>query len=168
MTLLALSLGSNLHRKKHIRFALDALQGLFGELDVSPVYETRAVGFDGPDFYNLVVVAETSLELDTLLDKLRHIEDDAGRIRNGKRFQSRNLDIDVLLYGEADLRDQGRNIPRSEIECAAYVLKPLAQVLPNVRHPVSGQRFEDLWAQFNSDEPAPRQVEFTPGRADVG
>jgi len=168
MTLLALSLGSNLQRKKHIRFALNALQGLFGKLDVSPVYETRAVGFDGPDFYNLVVVTETTLELDALLDKLRQIEDDAGRVRNGKSFQSRNLDIDVLLYGEANLHDQGRNIPRREIEYAAYVLKPLALVLPDMRHPALGRRFDDLWAAFNGDEPAPRHVEFDPVHPDVG
>ena len=163
MTLLVLSLGSNLQREKHIRFALAALQALFARIDVSPVYETRAVGFDGPDFYNLVVVAETALELECLLVKLRQIEDDAGRIRNGKSFQSRNLDIDVLLFGEANLRGQGRNIPRNEIEHAAYVLKPLAQVLPKMPHPVSGICFEDLWGAYRSDEPAPKRVEFDLG-----
>jgi 2-amino-4-hydroxy-6-hydroxymethyldihydropteridine diphosphokinase len=160
MTLLALSLGSNLQREKHIHFALDALQRQFTRLEISPVYETRAVGFEGPDFYNLVVVVDTALDLDTLLRKLRQIEMDAGRLRDGKSFQSRNLDIDVLLFGEENLRSQGRNIPRSEIEHAAYVLKPLAQILPKMRHPASGQYFEDLWADFDTDQPAPRRVEF--------
>ena len=160
MTLLALSLGSNLQREKHIRFALGALQKQFARLVISPVYETRAVGFEGPDFYNLVVVVDTSLDLDALLQKLRQIEMDAGRLRDGKSFQSRNLDIDILLFGEENLRSQGRNIPRSEIEHAAYVLKPLAQVLPKMRHPASGQCFEGLWADFDTDQPAPRLVEF--------
>jgi 2-amino-4-hydroxy-6-hydroxymethyldihydropteridine diphosphokinase len=160
VTLLALSLGSNLQREKHIRFALSALRGLFARLEVSPVYETRAVGFEGPDFYNLVVVVDTSLDLDVVLDKLRQIEIDAGRRRDEKSFQSRNLDIDVLLFGGENLRDQGRNIPRSEIEHAAYVLKPLAQVLPKIRHPVSGRCFEDLWADFDTDQPAPRRIKF--------
>jgi len=160
MTLLALSLGSNLQREKHIRFALNALYKQFARLVISPVYETRAVGFVGPDFYNLVVVVDTALDLDTLLQKLRQIELDAGRLRDEKSFESRNLDIDVLLFGDEDLRSQGRNIPRREIEHAAYVLKPLAQVLPKMRHPASGRCFEDLWAEFDSDQSAPRRVEF--------
>jgi 2-amino-4-hydroxy-6-hydroxymethyldihydropteridine diphosphokinase len=160
MTQLVLSLGSNIERKKHIRFALRALKGLFGKLNVSPVYETRAVGFEGPDFSNLVVVADTSLELDALLGTIRRIENEAGRIREEKSFQSRNLDIDILLLGDANLHDQGRNIPRREIEHAAYVLKPLAYLLPDMCHPVSGQRFEEIWQAFRDDEPAPKRIDF--------
>ncbi|GAF75114.1 unnamed protein product [marine sediment metagenome] len=160
MTQLVLSLGSNIEREKNIRFALKALKGLFGKLNVSPIYETRAVGFEGPDFYNLVVVVDTSLELDALLDSIRRIENEAGRIREEKSLQSRNLDIDILLLGDANLHDQGCNIPRREIEHAAYVLKPLAYLLPNMRHPVSGQRFEDMWRTFLNDEPAPIRVDF--------
>lgn len=160
MTLLALSVGSNLDREKHIRFALDALHNLLGKLDISPVYETRALGFDGPDFYNLAVVAHTSLKLDSLLEKLHQIERDAGRVRNGKGFKSRILDIDILLFGDANLREQGRNIPRDEIDHAAYVLKPLAEVLPDMRHPVSGRRFKILWANFHGDPLALKRIEF--------
>ncbi len=160
MTQLVLSLGSNIEREKHIRFALKALKGLFGELDISPVYETRAVGFEGPDFYNLVVVANTSLDLDALLGTIRRIENEAGRVREEKSFQSRNLDIDILLLGDANLHDQGRNIPRREIEHAAYVLKPLAFLLPDMRHPVSGQRYEDMWRAFHNNEPAPKRIDF--------
>ncbi len=160
MTLLALSLGSNVEREKHIHFALGALQGLFGKLDISSVYETRALGFEGPDFYNLVVVSHTLLELDTLLEKLYQIEHDAGRIRDGKRFKSRVLDIDVLLFGDSNLREEGRNIPRNEIDHAAYVLKPLAQVLPDMRHPISGRRFESSWANFQGDSLDMKRIEF--------
>lgn len=160
MTLLALSLGSNIEREKHIFFALKSLQGLFGKLDISPVYETRALGFKGPDFYNLVVVVHTLLELDALHEKLQQIEHDAGRVRDGKGFESRVLDIDMLLFGDANLRDEGRNIPRDEIDHAAYVLKPLAEVLPDMRHPVSGQRFKRLWANFCGDSLGLRRIEF--------
>jgi len=160
MTQLVLSLGSNIEREKHIRFALKALKELFGKLNVSPVYETRAVGFEGPDFYNLVVVANTSLDLDALLGTIRRIENEAGRIREEKSYQSRNLDIDILLLGDVNLHDQGRNIPRREIEHAAYVLKPLAYLLPDMRHPVSGQRYEDMWRAFRDEEPAPIHIDF--------
>ena len=160
MTRIALSLGSNIERKKHIRFALTALQDLFGKLDISPVYETRAVGFDGPDFYNLVVIAHTCLELDDLLEKLHQIENDAGRVRDGEGLMSRVLDIDVLLFGNANLLAEGRNIPRDEISQVAYVLKPLAEVLPEMRHPISGRRFASLWANFNCDPLALKRIKF--------
>ncbi len=160
MTRLALSLGSNIDREKHLEFAIRGLADLLGELDISPVYETRAVGFDGPDFYNLVVVAETELQLDALVEKIRLIETAAGRVRGEKRFASRNLDIDVLLYGNADLRDQGRDIPRGEIDHAAYVLKPLADVLPQGLHPVSGRSFIDMWQAYQNEAQKPVAVAF--------
>ena len=162
MTLLALSLGSNIDRQKHLQFAIDGLHALLGELGISPVYETRAVGFDGPDFYNLVVLADTQLPLDDLIERIRKIETAAGRIRGEKRFASRNLDIYVLLYGDANLREQGRDIPRREIEHAAYVLKPLADVLPQGAHPISGIGFAQMWADYRDDNQSPIQVAFAP------
>jgi len=159
MTQLALSLGSNIEREKHLQFAIVGLSDLLGTLQISPVYETAAVGFDGPDFYNLVVVAQTQLALEDLIERIRRIETGAGRIRGEKRFASRNLDIDVLLYGQADLRDQGRDIPRREIDHAAYVLKPLADILPDGVHPVTGERFAAMWQAYNNDAQVPVEVE---------
>ena len=160
MTLLALSLGSNIEREKHLQFAIEGLTELLGELCVSPVYETRAVGFNGPDFYNLVVLAETGRSLESLISEIRLIETGAGRERGEKRFASRNLDIDVLLYGDANLRAEGRDIPRREIDHAAYVLKPLADVLPDGHHPISGQRFAAMWANYNNDKQIPVKTSF--------
>lgn len=162
MTQLALGLGSNIEREKHLQFALEGLTDLLGILRISPVYETRAVGFDGPDFFNLVVLAETDKSLDDLISSIHLIETGAGRIRGEKYFASRNLDIDVLLYGDANLRAEGRDIPRSEIDHAAYVLKPLADVLPAGLHPISGLRFDVMWAAYeNSDQvPVKTSVKF--------
>lgn len=165
MTQLALSLGSNIEREKHLQFAIEGLTELLGELRVSPVYETRAVGFDGPDFYNLVVLAETDRPLDELIGNIRLIETGAGRVRGEKRFASRNLDIDVLLYGDANMRAEGLDIPRREIDHAAYVLKPLADVLPDGIHPISGLRFDAMWAAYMNDQQVPVEVEciLSPG-----
>jgi 2-amino-4-hydroxy-6-hydroxymethyldihydropteridine diphosphokinase len=160
MTQLVLSLGSNIERGKHIRFALIELEKLFGKLEISPVYETRAVGFDGPDFFNLVVLINTPFEIETLIKGIQKVEADAGRVRGAKIFQSRNLDIDILLFGDADLSHQGRNIPRREIEHAAHVLKPLSDILPNMRHPVSGRRFDALWQEFDDSEQRLKSIDF--------
>lgn len=160
MTRLVLSLGSNIERDKHIRFAVYKLQQSFSPLSLSPVYATEAVGFNGPEFYNMVVVAPTQLPLLEIIPIIQSIETAAGRIRGEKSFESRNLDIDVLLYGEADLRAQGRNIPRDEILHAAYVLKPLADVLPEARHPSSGLSYRAMWAAFDDETQILRQVDF--------
>lgn len=160
MTQLVLSIGSNIDRDKHIRYAISQIREAFKELKISPVYETEAVGFNGPSFYNLVVVAQTDMDLKAIIARLQAIETGAGRIRGEKSCESRNLDIDVLLFGDADLRDQSRNIPRDEINHAAYVLKPLADVLPKMRHPVSGLSFQSMWAAFNHDEQILAQTEF--------
>ena len=160
MTQLVLSLGSNIEREKHIRFGVSELQRVFGQLRVSPVYETTAVGFEGPDFYNLVVIAETGLALDTVIDEIRAIEAAAGRVRGEKCFQSRSLDIDILLFGEADLHTRGYDIPRDEIEHAAYVLKPLADLLPAQRHPVRGEPFGLMWQARRQGQPPMRRVDM--------
>lgn len=157
---LVLSLGSNIERDKHIRYAVSQLRKTFGKLDISPVYETGAVGFNGPDFYNFVVVTQTDMALSSIIPRLQEIETGAGRIRGKKSCESRNLDIDVLLYGKVNLHDKGQNIPRDEILHAAYVLKPLADVLPNMRHPISGNSFQSMWAAYDNDAQMLARVEF--------
>lgn len=160
MISLVLSLGSNIDRDKHIRFALEQLSENFGPLTISPVYETIAVGFNGPDFYNLVVLAQTDMQIEPIIQQIQMIEAAAGRVRGEKCCESRNLDIDVLLFGDADLRDSGRNIPRDEIVSAAYVLKPLADILPDMRHPVSGQSFSEMWADMQDKAKGLHKIEF--------
>lgn len=160
MSLLVLSLGSNIERRKNILFALQKLRELFGGLRESPVYQSCAVGFEGPDFYNMVVAVNTLMDLEEIVRALRDIEQQAGRVRGEKSFESRRLDIDVLLYGDANLRNQGWDIPRTEIDHAAYVLKPLADLLPEMRHPVSQKRFVELWENFTEASQRLEAVEF--------
>ncbi len=148
MTQIVLSIGSNLEREKHICFAIARLGEEFGGIEISPVYETQSVGFDGPDFFNLVVVFDSELSLSALVKKIRQIELEAGRERGKKTFSSRNLDIDILLVGDVNLRDQGLNIPRNEIENHAYVLKPLVDMLPTAIHPVIGLSYQAMWDDF--------------------
>ena len=95
-----LGLGSNQSPDFHIRQALDALYQQFGNLRISPVYESAAVGFSGDNFLNLVVEINTSLSVGELLQTLRTIENQNGRNRTAPRFSGRTLDIDILLYGD--------------------------------------------------------------------
>ena len=80
------------------------------------------------------------------------IEAEAGRIRGRKTFDSRVLDIDVVLYGDYDSRNEGFDIPRDEINKYAYVLKPLSDLYPKLTHPVSGESFELMWQNFDQSQ----------------
>ncbi len=139
------SIGTNIEREKNVRSAVDALRRRFGSLEVSPVYESKAIGFEGRAFYNLVVGFDTDMSFDALNSFLRSIEDAHGRDRSREKFSSRTLDLDVLLYGDLVDHRASRDIPRSEIIEHAFVLRPLSDIAGETRHPESRSTFAELW-----------------------
>ncbi len=143
-----LSLGSNIERQRHIVAALDALAAEFGELALSPVYESEAVGFVGDNFFNLVVAITTELAVDQLSVGLKAIEDANGRDRSGPKFSGRTLDIDILTYGDAVGVIDGVELPRDEILTNAFVLRPLADLAGAEKHPQLQQRYDELWRSY--------------------
>ena len=147
-----LSIGSNIGRKKHIKAGLDALASQFGELVVSPVYESESVGFEGDAFYNLVVAIETNLGVGDLSVRLKDIEDENGRSRQGPRFSSRTLDIDMLTVGDLCGEIDGVTLPRDEIEENAFVLLPLSDIAENELHPLLNITYGDMWQSFKKDQ----------------
>jgi len=152
MTRAWLSLGSNLEPEKHLRAALRELRARFGELIVSPVYRFPAVGFDGPDFLNLASGIDTDLSAGLLNDWLHALEDRHGRRRDVPRFSSRTLDVDIVLFGDQVIKGPGNlEVPRTELKYA-FVLKPLADIAPEVMHPLFGKTLGQLWREFPADK----------------
>lgn len=160
MPLVSLSLGSNSNPVYVLTVALDALALHFGDLQISSVFESEPVGFTGPNFLNLVVAFDTALPLQALVTALRALEDAHGRTRTGPRFSGRTLDIDILTYGELQGVHDGIALPRAEILENAYVLWPLAQLLPEHRHPVNSQTYAQLWRDYDKGRQALWPVEF--------
>lgn len=146
MTIVLLSLGSNLQPRRYLHAAVAALADKFGPLRVSPAYRTPAVGFEGPAFLNNAVQVDTDMDLEELDAWLHALEDAHGRDRSGPRFSDRTLDIDVVFYGDLVKQGPGHlRIPRPELK-HAFVLKPLADIAPDFVDPVSGLTLQALWA----------------------
>ena len=139
-----LSLGSNIDPATHLRAALAELRARFGPLVVSPAYRSKAVGFEGPDFVNLAVAIDTDLDPLALDAWLHALEDRHGRRRDGARYSSRTLDVDIVLFDDLVLEGPGHlKIPRPELD-QAFVLVPLADIAPDALDPVSGRSLAEL------------------------
>ena len=143
------SIGSNIDREQHIRAALIDLHAAFGNLVISPLYETEAVGFEGDAFYNLVVGFDTELTPGDLHRLMRQIEARNGRERSDEKFASRTLDLDLLTYGDRITDEGGKILPRDEILDYAFVLAPLVDVAADEVHPRLGQTYAHLWERFD-------------------
>lgn len=151
MTRILLGLGSNINRIESIQSALAMLKDEFGVIAISPTFESEAVGFDGDNFFNLVVCTETHLSLQEVIDTYRRIEDECGRERTGPKFGPRTLDIDLLTYGDL-VCERPLALPRDEILENAYVLWPLAILVPDDIHPVANQTYAQLWQEYQSKQ----------------
>ena len=157
MAQIFISLGSNVDRERYVIDGLNALTQAFGELTVSSLFESEAVGFEGDAFYNLVVGIDTSDNIELVVKKLRVIEYAHGRSQNAKKFSSRTLDLDLLLYDDLILQ-QPAQIPRNEIGTNAFVLWPLSEIAGELIHPLLKQSYCQLWQNYDKSSQNLRKV----------
>jgi len=157
--------GSNIDRAASIRAAVRELRRAFGPLTLSPVYESAPVGFSGDNFYNLVAAFETQLDPAAVAGALHGMERGLGRSRKGPRFASRLIDLDLLLYGDRVVEQNGLTLPRPDIERYAFVLRPLADIAGDVHHPRTGATFREMWQAFGDHGQELWPVDFDWGDA---
>jgi 2-amino-4-hydroxy-6-hydroxymethyldihydropteridine diphosphokinase len=157
-----LSLGSNIDAERNIASAMRALAEECPQARFSPVYRSAAVGFDGDDFLNLVAAVETRLTPLQLKAALAALEKAHRRDRSAPRWSSRTLDVDILLYDDLWLLSPELEIPRGEILGMAHVLKPLADLAPDLHHPADGRTMAELWNAFAGERGGLERVEWPP------
>jgi 2-amino-4-hydroxy-6-hydroxymethyldihydropteridine diphosphokinase len=142
----AIALGSNLgDRRAHLRRAVEQIGSFLSDLRVSALIETEPVDVPDaqPPYLNAVVVGETTLDAETVLDRLLAIERAAGRERPSYRA-ARTLDLDLILYGDLVLRTERLEVPHPRFRERAFVLAPLASIAPHMRDPVTGRTIAEL------------------------
>ena len=141
-----LGLGSNLRPKENLFRCVLELQRRFDLKQLSSVYQSAAAGFEGEDFLNAVAAVETTLSVETVFNELEVIHKLRGRKRGADQFLSRTLDIDLLLYGDEII--ETHRVPRSDILEYSFVLCPLAEIAPALKHPVTGRTLAAHWEDF--------------------
>ncbi|MEM7357650.1 MAG: 2-amino-4-hydroxy-6-hydroxymethyldihydropteridine diphosphokinase [Pseudomonadota bacterium] len=155
-------LGSNICPQDNISFAVRRVQRDFDQVVTSNLYRSKAVGFEGDDFLNLVLSIQTDLSLTEILQYADRLEQEAGRVRVRRgRFDSRTLDVDVLMYGDLSGQHAGRDWPSADLDDNAHVLLPMSEIAGDVPHPSSGVKFEQLWQNFELKDQALRREQET-------
>ena len=147
-----LGLGSNINADANIRASIGELLENFDQVTLSPVYTSTSVGFSGNNFINLVARIETDLHPLELREYLRDLENRYGRKRDVPKFSDRLLDIDILIYDDLVLRSPVLEIPRAEILKFSHVLKPLADLDPDLLHPTVQLPMAEIWESSGLDD----------------
>lgn len=155
MTHVLLGVGSNRQRQYHLTEGLIALHQEFATADnplyVSRVFESAAVGFDGAPFYNLVVGFTTAASVEFIQQRCKALEIRFGHQPGVAKYSPRTLDIDILLYDQM-VMEHPVQLPRAEILHNAFVLWPLAELVPNFIHPLEQRTLQSLWDEYESSQ----------------
>ncbi len=156
MSRVFVSVGTNINKEHNLRSCLSALQQIFRNVIKSSVYQSAAVGFEGEDFYNMVVSLETTLTPSNTSQVFFEIEKKHGRKRGKNQFVSRELDLDQLLYDDLIVDDNGVRLPHKDLSKHSYILEPMAEIAGDLAHPKIGQCFSELLQNLDHPEPITR------------
>jgi len=151
MSIVYLGLGSNIRPEENLSLAVREIRRNYDEVEVSSVYRSAAIGFEGDDFLNLVLrisSEETPVEICGEIERLHNL---AGRDRGNDKWAARPLDIDLLLYDDRVIDERPVRVPRSDILDYSFVLRPLAELAPDLVHPVTGKTMLTHWQEFDAE-----------------
>jgi 2-amino-4-hydroxy-6-hydroxymethyldihydropteridine diphosphokinase len=151
MTDVYVAAGSNVEPEKNLARACREIAQTWPDVIFSRAYRNKAVGFDGPDFINMVLGFQSDDPVETVLKRLRDIEVICGRPRNSPKWASRAMDLDVLLFGSRVEKTDDYTLPRPDLLKRPYMLGPMAEIAPAVMHPTLHKSIAELWREFDRD-----------------
>ena len=151
MTSVFVAAGSNVEPEKNLASACAQVTRNWPDAFFSRAYRNAAVGFDGPEFINLVLGFSTAQPLDDVIAQLRDIETRCGRPRSAPKWASRSMDLDVLLFGGRVEKTSEYTLPRPDLLKRPYMLGPMAEIAPDVVHPTVGKTIGVLWTEFDRE-----------------
>jgi 2-amino-4-hydroxy-6-hydroxymethyldihydropteridine diphosphokinase len=146
-----LGLGSNVEPETYLQIGILELGKQYGVLEISNIYRSKSVGFAGDDFLNLVLGFESEASAAEIHQVIEGIHKIAGRERGESKYSPRTLDIDLLLYGDQIIDVAPIHVPRDDILKYSFVLRPLAEIAPDLKHPETGKAIAEHWAQFDKE-----------------
>jgi len=151
MATVYLALGSNLgDRSENLRMALRGLTRMARIDAVSSLHRSVPEGPPQPDYYNAVCRLVTGLEPEPLLRLLQALEHEIGRRRGGERHGPRPIDLDILLYDDQVIDSEALSVPHPRMWERAFVMRPLAEIAPEARHPESGKTAGEVSAAMDA------------------
>jgi 2-amino-4-hydroxy-6-hydroxymethyldihydropteridine diphosphokinase len=145
-----LGLGSNIDAEDNLRLGINELRSRYGSVDLSGVYQSAALGFEGDDFWNMVVgltSEQSPLDIQRQIEEIHAL---SGRRRGADRLTSRPLDIDLLMYGDIVSAEPSLRLPRPDILEYSFVLRPFAELAPDIVHPETGRSLAAHWRDFDA------------------
>ncbi|GAX62682.1 7,8-dihydro-6-hydroxymethylpterin-pyrophosphokinase [Candidatus Scalindua japonica] len=155
MTKVYVGLGSNLgNRKENIIRAIDRIDTCeeFSVKERSGFYDTAPFGGPPqPDYVNCVIGLETEVGPQALLKEFKKIEVELGR-KPGLRWGPRMVDLDILLYGDKIVKEHNLKIPHERMYERVFVLEPLCEISPDIKHPVSGISLSELLDKLKQEQ----------------
>lgn len=146
LTEVYIGLGSNQGQKDVLlQSAVEAIFKNIGFIiKISDIYKTPSLGFNGNTFFNTCIKIKTSLSAQSVLEELLKIETKMGRIRKKKGYENRNIDLDILLYGDDIINEENLKIPHPELHKRNFVLYPLADIAAQQKHPILNKSIYEL------------------------
>ena len=152
MATVFLGIGTNIgNKKKNITDATIIIGSVMGEIRaLSSLYETEPWGYESPNtFLNAVIQIETEIEPQKCLDIAKAIEREMGRVHTKEGYEDRIIDIDILFYDDTIYNSGNLTIPHPLIEQRDFVLRPMAEIAPEFKHPISGKTMKNLLHELN-------------------
>lgn len=154
------SIGSNKgNRSQLINEAIDKIDIYIGRVELkSSIYETQSWGFKSNNFYNICLLIESSLSVESIFNKILKIEKDMGRLKSGNKYSDRCIDIDILFVEDIIVNSKNLIIPHPRLHLRKFVLTPMLDIAPDLIHPILNKSIKQLELECD-DNDQPKKID---------